>query len=104
MTSSLILTNNQHSLHPMSPLSTTFPSLLTLPTPKVGNLLTQMENSLLRKTINAVLWQSSFLLITRYLDIDVPAVLVTDLDSYEKKGWREPGADQSDYFNYGTQS
>uniref|UniRef100_A0A8C4RAP8 Pre-mRNA polyadenylation factor Fip1 domain-containing protein n=1 Tax=Eptatretus burgeri TaxID=7764 RepID=A0A8C4RAP8_EPTBU len=31
------------------------------------------------------------------------AVLEIDLDTFEEKPWRKPGADLSDYFNYGFQ-
>ncbi|KAI1887916.1 hypothetical protein AGOR_G00195410 [Albula goreensis] len=41
------------------------------------------------------------------VDLDAPGningvpVLEVDLDSFEEKPWRKPGADLSDYFNYG---
>uniref|UniRef100_A0A8D2PSJ9 Pre-mRNA 3'-end-processing factor FIP1 n=1 Tax=Zosterops lateralis melanops TaxID=1220523 RepID=A0A8D2PSJ9_ZOSLA len=41
------------------------------------------------------------------LDLDAPGsingapLLEVDLDSFEDKPWRKPGADLSDYFNYG---
>ena len=36
--------------------------------------------------------------------LDIPSVYLTDLESYEKKGWKENGADNSDYFNYGNKN
>jgi hypothetical protein len=38
--------------------------------------------------------------LSKYLEMDVPSIL-KDLESYEIKGWREPGIKISDYFNYG---
>lgn len=41
------------------------------------------------------------------MDLDAPGsingvpLLEVDLDSFEDKPWRKPGADLSDYFNYG---
>lgn len=39
---------------------------------------------------------------SRGLDVDAEgAVLQVDVESFEEKPWRKPGADLSDYFNYG---
>lgn len=44
---------------------------------------------------------------SRGIDLDAPGsingipVIETDLDTFEDKPWRKPGADLSDYFNYG---
>ncbi|XP_051878056.1 pre-mRNA 3'-end-processing factor FIP1-like isoform X3 [Pristis pectinata] len=44
---------------------------------------------------------------SRGIDLDAPGsingipVIEADLDSFEDKPWRKPGADLSDYFNYG---
>jgi hypothetical protein len=34
-------------------------------------------------------------------DQAIPAIIELDIDKLEEKPWRKPGADISDYFNYG---
>jgi hypothetical protein len=34
-------------------------------------------------------------------DIEIPNILIKDIESYEVKPWREKNVNNSDYFNYG---
>lgn len=40
-------------------------------------------------------------ILSSYEGIEVPTIFLKDIESYETKGWREPGIIISDYFNYG---